>query len=53
MGFDGSAIDQLLSGALEAGVFHGVSAMVVDRDGVLYEGCAGAAGPTRCSGTRR
>jgi methyl acetate hydrolase len=45
MGFDGSAIDQLLNHGVENGTFHGVAAMVVDRDGVLYEGCAGDAKP--------
>ena len=45
MGFDGSAIDQLLNDGVAAGAFHGVSAMVVDRDGVLYEGYAGATKP--------
>jgi CubicO group peptidase (beta-lactamase class C family) len=45
MGFDGSDVDGLLSEALASGVVHGVAAMVVDRDGVLYEGAAGDAGP--------
>ncbi len=44
MGFDGSGIDGLLSAAVADGVFTGVVAMVVDRDGILYEGSAGAAG---------
>ena len=38
MGFDGSGIDQLLRGAVESGACAGVSAMVVDRDGVLFLG---------------
>ncbi|MHB8690051.1 MAG: serine hydrolase domain-containing protein [Solirubrobacteraceae bacterium] len=41
MGFDGSAIDQMLDQAVASGVFHGVAAMVVDRDGVMYEHAAG------------
>src|SRR5581483_1051995 len=45
MGFDGSAIDQLLDGATAAGTFHGVAAMVVDRDGILYEHTAGESRP--------
>jgi methyl acetate hydrolase len=45
MGFDGSEIDGLLNGAVAGGTFDGVVAMVVDRDGVLYEGAAGDAGP--------
>jgi CubicO group peptidase (beta-lactamase class C family) len=44
MGFDGAGIDQLLSAAVDSGTVHGVVAMVVDRDGVLYEGVAGNAG---------
>jgi methyl acetate hydrolase len=45
MGFDGSGIDRLLSDAVAGGTAHGVVAMVVDRDGILYEGAAGDAGP--------
>lgn len=45
MGFEGSEIDRLLSEAVNSGTFHGVAAMVVDREGVLYEGTAGEAGP--------
>ena len=45
MAFDGSAIDQLLTGAVENGTYEGVVATVVDRDGVLYEGSAGTANP--------
>jgi CubicO group peptidase (beta-lactamase class C family) len=45
MGFDGTDIDRLLGDAVGNGTFHGVVAMVVDRDGVLYEGAAGDAGP--------
>jgi CubicO group peptidase (beta-lactamase class C family) len=45
MGFDGSQIDGLLNQAVDSGTVHGVVAMVVDRDGVLYEGAAGEAGP--------
>jgi methyl acetate hydrolase len=45
MAFDGSAIDGLLDQAVDTGAVHGVVAMVVDRDGAVYEGAAGAAGP--------
>jgi CubicO group peptidase (beta-lactamase class C family) len=45
MAFDGSAIGQLLAGAVENGTYEGVVATVVDRDGVLYEGSAGTASP--------
>ncbi len=41
MSFDGSEIDTLLSEAVAGGTFDGVVAMVVDLDGVLYEGEAG------------
>ncbi len=41
MGFE--AIDQLLNDAVADGRIHGVAAMVVGRDGVLYEGAAGDA----------
>jgi methyl acetate hydrolase len=43
MRVDGSAIDQLLSGGVESGAFTGVCAIIVDRDGVLYEAAAGDA----------
>jgi methyl acetate hydrolase len=43
MEIDGSAIDQLLGAAVENGVLAGVSAMLVDRDGILYEATAGDA----------
>lgn len=45
MGFDGTEIDGLLSDAVASGTVHGVVAMVVDREGVLYEGAAGDAHP--------
>jgi methyl acetate hydrolase len=45
MGFDGTGIDGQLKAAVEGGTYEGVSAIVVDRDGVLYEGAAGSAGP--------
>jgi CubicO group peptidase (beta-lactamase class C family) len=45
MGFDGTEIDRLLSEAVGSGTLHGVVAMVVDRDEVLYAGAAGDAGP--------
>jgi methyl acetate hydrolase len=44
VGFEGSEIDALLNNAVDAGVCHGVVALVLDRDGVLYEGAAGDAG---------
>ena len=53
MAFDGSAIDQLLTGAVENGTYEGVVATVVDRDGVLYEARAAWRTPTRCSATPR
>lgn len=43
MGFDGTGLDQLLNGAVDAGTFDGVAAIVVDRDGFLYHGAAGGA----------
>jgi CubicO group peptidase (beta-lactamase class C family) len=44
MSFDGADIDRLLQAGVEAGTWHGVVAVVVDRDGVLHEGAAGQAG---------
>jgi CubicO group peptidase (beta-lactamase class C family) len=44
MGSLGSNIDQLLGSAVERGVVAGAAATVVDRDGVLHSGAAGAAG---------
>ncbi len=43
MSFDGSDIDRLLGAAVDAGTWHGVVAVVVDRDGVLHETSAGQA----------
>ena len=43
MGFE--RIDDLLNGVTAAGFLHGVAATVVGRDGILYEGAAGDAGP--------
>jgi methyl acetate hydrolase len=43
MSFDGTAIDQLLEDAVGAGTYSGVSAIVVDRDGVLHHATAGSA----------
>ena len=43
MGFDRSGIDGLLRQGVDNGVFAGVAATVVGRDGVLYEGAAGSA----------
>ena len=45
MSFAASEIDGLLAEAVGGGTVHGVVAMVVDRDGVLYEGVAGDANP--------
>ena len=53
MELDRSAIDQLLGEGVESGAFHGVSGIVVDRDGVLFAGGAGECARTRCSATRR
>ncbi len=44
MAFDGSAIQALLNGAVAKGAVHGVAALVVGRDGVLFQGEAGEAG---------
>ena len=38
---DGTAIDQVLSAAVDSGGVPHVAAIVADRDGVLYEGAAG------------
>jgi methyl acetate hydrolase len=43
MAFDGSAIQALLQGAVAKGAVHGVAALVVDRNGVLFQGAAGEA----------
>lgn len=43
MRFDGSEVDELLSEAVACDTVHGVLAIVVDRDGLLYEGAAGEA----------
>jgi CubicO group peptidase (beta-lactamase class C family) len=43
MAFDGSAIQALLEGAVARRAVHGVSALVVDRQGVLFQGAAGEA----------
>ncbi|SEH47492.1 CubicO group peptidase, beta-lactamase class C family [Mycolicibacterium rutilum] len=43
MGFE--RIDDLLKGVTADGSLHGIAATVVGRDGVLYEGAAGDAGP--------
>jgi methyl acetate hydrolase len=45
MTFDGARIDDLLARGVEDGVFAGVCALVVDRDGVLYAGACGDAQP--------
>ncbi|WP_006244509.1 serine hydrolase domain-containing protein [Mycolicibacterium tusciae] len=43
MGFE--RIDDLLNGVTADGSLHGIAATIVGRDGVLYEGAAGDAGP--------
>ncbi|WP_099041818.1 serine hydrolase domain-containing protein [Mycobacterium neglectum] len=43
MGFE--RIDDLLNAVTADGSLHGIAATVVGRDGVLYEGAAGDAGP--------
>ncbi len=43
MAFDGSAIQALLQGAVANGALHGVAALVVDRQSVLFQGAAGEA----------
>jgi methyl acetate hydrolase len=43
MAFDGSAIQALLDSAVARGAVHGISAMVVDRNGPLFQGAAGEA----------
>lgn len=43
VGLDGVGMDRLLSSAVDDGTFRGVAAIVVDGDGVLYEGTAGEA----------
>jgi CubicO group peptidase (beta-lactamase class C family) len=43
MSFDGSAIRVLLDGAVSKGVAHGISALVVDRNGPLFLYAAGEA----------
>src|ERR1700733_6788210 len=45
MGFERAGIDRLLSDAVDADTFSGVAAIVVDRDGVLYDSTAGDAAP--------
>ncbi|MBB3178033.1 serine hydrolase [Variovorax sp. Sphag1AA] len=43
MSFDGSAIKALLDGAVSKGALHGVSALVVDRNGPVFHHAAGEA----------
>ena len=43
MAFDGSAIRALLDGAVAKGAVHGIAALVVSRDGTLFEHTAGEA----------
>ena len=44
MAFNGSAIKTLLDGAVAKGALHGVAAVVVDRNGLLFHHAAGEAG---------
>jgi CubicO group peptidase (beta-lactamase class C family) len=41
MAFDGSAIDKVLQGGVDAGAVPHVAAIAADRDGIIYEGAAG------------
>ena len=43
MAFDGSAIRALLDGVVAKGAVHGISALVVDRNGALFHHAAGEA----------
>lgn len=43
MAFDGSAIKALLDGAVAKGAVHGIAAIVVDRNGPLFQHAAGEA----------
>jgi CubicO group peptidase (beta-lactamase class C family) len=43
MAFDGSAIRSLLDGAVAKGAVHGIAALVVGRDGPLFQHAAGEA----------
>lgn len=43
MAFDGSAIRALLDGAVSRGAVHGMAALVVGRDGALFQHAAGEA----------
>jgi methyl acetate hydrolase len=43
MAFDGSAIRALLDGAVAKGAVHGIAALVVGRDGALFQHAAGEA----------
>jgi methyl acetate hydrolase len=40
-GIDGTGIDKVLQGAVEAGAVPHVAAIAADRDGVIYQGAAG------------
>ena len=43
MAFDGSTIRALLDGAVAKGAVHGIAALVVGRDGPLFQHAAGEA----------
>ncbi|MDM0050182.1 serine hydrolase [Variovorax sp. J22R115] len=43
MAFNGSTIAALLDGAVSKGALHGVAAVVVDRNGQLFQHAAGEA----------
>jgi hypothetical protein len=59
--FERAPVDELLNGGAASLAVPGVVAIVVNRDGVLYEGAAGRRSVesplllrrTRCSATRR
>ena len=38
---DGSAVDKVLSAAVDSGAVPHIAAIVADRDGIIYEGGAG------------
>ena len=44
MAFNGSAIEALLASSVSKGALHGVAAVVVDRNGLLFHHAAGEAG---------
>ena len=53
MAFNGSAIEALLAGSVSKGALHGVAAVVVDRNGLLFHHAAARRANARCSATRQ